>query len=334
MSVAGGSPRFHIDVHLVTEAAEGRALRKFEKTDKDDKKNKDTKRKEDLDSLEVSLSAPLRLVKEVDPEDLDQIVKISYSSHTKASTGTKFYNLLELFQGQFPFDVILSGQREGDPGDSFMGGFLKCNRGPIFFLICSFCFVLLFGRPIFVLAQVEENPLKQRVQKLKGLRERKDRFFREDSQSPLKEADRKKFKGLPYYPIDLRYAMVAPIEKYPVEQKPIYATLPTNKPMGKKYVKYGRFKFRLEGKEYAFQIYRPLAGDDLFLPFKDKTSGKETYEKGRYLYIEPMPGGKVLVDFNRAYNPFCQYNDKYTCPFAPQENWLDVAIPAGEKRFE
>jgi hypothetical protein len=214
-----------------------------------------------------------------------------------------------------------------------MDGFPEFNRTRVFFSICSFCFVLLVGRPVFVLAQMEESPLQQREQQLKSFRERKDRFFREDSRSPLKEADRKRFRGLVYYPIDLRYAMTGPIEKYPVEPKPIYATLPTNKAIGKKYVKYGRFKFKLDGKECTLQIYRSLAGDDLFLPFKDKTSGTETYEKGRYLYMEPMPGAKVLIDFNRAYNPFCQYNEKFTCPYAPQENWLDITVRAGEKRF-
>jgi len=202
------------------------------------------------------------------------------------------------------------------------------------FSICSFCFILLLGKPGFLPAQVEESPLKQREEKLKDFRERKDRFFREDSRSPIKETGRKGFKGLVYYPIDLRYAMTGSIEKYPIEPKPIHAILPTNKEMGKKYVKYGRFKFELDGEEYVLRIYRPLARDDLFLPFKDKTSGRETYEKGRYLYIEPMPGGKVLIDFNRAYNPFCQYNEKYVCPFAPEENALDIAIRAGEKRFE
>jgi hypothetical protein len=76
-----------------------------------------------------------------------------------------------------------------------------------------------------------------------------------------------------------------------------------------------------------------LGGGEFFLPFKDKTSGTETYSDGRYLYIEPISGGKVLIDFNRAYNPFCAYNEKYTCPFAPKENWLGTAIQAGEKRF-
>jgi hypothetical protein len=102
-SMAGGPPRGHIDIHLVTEAAKGGALCKFEKTYKDDKKNKDTKNKKDLDRLEVSLSASLRLIEEIDPEDLDQIIKISYTSHIKVPAKAQFYNLLKLFQGPPPF---------------------------------------------------------------------------------------------------------------------------------------------------------------------------------------------------------------------------------------
>jgi len=195
-----------------------------------------------------------------------------------------------------------------------------------------FCLFLLCGKSGLLLSQ-EENSIEQRDEKLKIFREKRDRFFKEDPGSPLKESDRKKFKGLIYYPIDLQYAMIGAIEKYPTEPKPLYITLPTNKEVGRKYVKYGRFKFKWEGKEYTLQIYRPLGGGELFLPFKDKTSGTETYLKGRYLYIEPMPEGKVLIDLNRAYNPFCQFNEKYTCPFALEENWLDIAIRAGEKRF-
>ena len=98
-------------------------------------------------------------------------------------------------------------------------------------------------------------------------------------------------------------------------------------------MKYGRFGFRREAKNYSLQIYRSLAGNELFLPFKDKTSLTETYPDGRYLFIEMMPEGKVLIDFNRAYNPFCEYNEKYTCPLTPNENRLEILIRAGEKRF-
>jgi uncharacterized protein (DUF1684 family) len=207
------------------------------------------------------------------------------------------------------------------------------NRKWIFLSISLLYFSLLPGKLDSLLAQVEKNPLDRRGEKLKDFREKRDRFFKEDPRSPLKESDRKKFKGLFYYPIDLKYAMVGAIERYPTEPKPKYVTLPTNREMGRKYVKYGRFRFKWEGKVYTLQIFRPLGGGELFLPFKDKTSETETYPKGRYLSIEPMPGGKVLIDFNRAYNPFCHFNEKYTCPYAPEENWLAMVIRAGEKRF-
>ena len=210
------------------------------------------------------------------------------------------------------------------------GGF---SRRWLLFSIPFLCFILLGGKSGLPLSKEGENPMERREEKLKTIREKRDRFFKEDPGSPLKESDRTKFKGLIYYPIDLKYAMVGTIERYPTEPKPIYINLPTSKGKEKKYVKYGKFRFKWEAKEYVLQIYRPLGGEELFLPFKDKTLGKETYSEGRYLYIEPMPGGKVLIDFNRAHNPFCQYNEKYVCPFAPKENSLDLPIHAGEKRF-
>jgi uncharacterized protein (DUF1684 family) len=211
-----------------------------------------------------------------------------------------------------------------------LGGF---SRRWLLFSISFLGLLLWVGEPNPPLSKEEENPMEKREEKLKAFREKKDQFFKEVSRSPLKEADRKRFKGLIYYPIDLRYAMVGMIERYPTEPKPIYINLPTSKGKEKKYVKYGKFRFKWEDKEYVLQIVRPLGGGEFFLPFKDKTSGKETYSEGRYLYIEPMPGGKVLIDFNRAHNPFCQYNEKYICPIAPKENSLDTPIHAGEKRF-
>ena len=203
------------------------------------------------------------------------------------------------------------------------------------FLLSISCLVLLLvGEkvdPLF--PDVVNDPMEAREGKLKAFREARDQFFRNASRSPLREEDRKKFKGLYYYPIDLKYAMIGSIERYSTELKPYYTSLPTNKGKQKRYVKYGRFRFKLEGREYVLEIYRPLGGEELFLPFKDETSGGETHPEGRYLDIERMPGGKVLIDFNRAYNPFCEYNEKYTCTTAPEENWLEVPIRAGERRF-
>jgi uncharacterized protein (DUF1684 family) len=202
-----------------------------------------------------------------------------------------------------------------------------------FLLISCLGFLLLSSRPDISTTEGWREPLERREEKLIAFRDKRDRFFKEDPHSPLKESDRKKFKGLLYYPIDLKYATIGTIEQYPIEPKPLYAKLPTSKGREKKYVKYGHFKFRWMGKEYTLHIYRPLGGGELFLPFKDKTSKTETYPEGRYLFIEPLPGGKVLIDFNRAHNPFCEYNEKYTCTFASEENWLGIAIRAGEKRF-
>jgi len=203
----------------------------------------------------------------------------------------------------------------------------------LFFFLALFFFFLLNGTEVSSVLEEKENPMEQREEKLKTFRAKRDQFFREDSHSPLKESDRKKFKGLNYYPIDLRYAITGSIRNYPIAPKPIYVYLPTNKGKERKYVKYGGFRFKWEGKEYILQIYRPLGGGELFLPFRDQTCGSETCPEGRYLHIEPMPDGKVLIDFNRAYNPSCEYNEKYACPFAPEENKLTIPIRAGEKRY-
>ena len=194
------------------------------------------------------------------------------------------------------------------------------------------CLFLLSAKPELPLPS-EEDPLERREEKLKLFRQKRDQFFKADPSSPLKEADRKNFKGLLYYPIHLPYAMTGMIERYSTEPKPLYTNLPTNKGKDRKYVKYGRFKFAWERKGYVLQIYRPLGGSELFLPFKDQTAGKETHVNGRYLFIEAMVGEKVLIDFNRAYNPFCHFDEKYTCPFASEENDLKFAAEAGEKRF-
>jgi len=199
--------------------------------------------------------------------------------------------------------------------------------------LCS-CLLVLGDEAGLSFAKEENNPMDRRQEKLRIFREKRDEFFKEDPHSPLREIDRKKFKGLFYYPVDLHYAMIGPIDRYPTEAKPYYANLPTSKGRERKYVKYGRFKFKWMGKGFVLQIYRPLGGGELFLPFKDKTSEMETHPRGRYLYIEPMPGDMVLIDFNRAHNPFCEYNERYSCPYAPEENWLDIAIRAGEKRFQ
>ena len=199
--------------------------------------------------------------------------------------------------------------------------------------ISGLCLFLAAGKMDLIFCADGKNPMEQREEELKAFREKRDRFFKDDPQSPLKEKERKRFKGLIYYPIDLKYAAVGKIDRYPTEPKSLYITLSTAKGPERRYVKYGRFDFKLEGKKYTLHLYRPPGGSEFFLPFKDKTSETETHREGRYLHIEAMPDGTVLIDFNRAYNPSCEFDERYTCPLPPPENWLDVAIRAGEKRF-
>ncbi|NIP40417.1 MAG: DUF1684 domain-containing protein [Candidatus Aenigmarchaeota archaeon] len=105
--------------------------------------------------------------------------------------------------------------------------------------------------------------------------------------------------------------------------------------MKKRYVRYGRFRFHLDGREYVIQLYKSPGSDHLFIPFRDKTNGNGTYKGGRYLEAEIiMPGYKAVIDFNMAYNPSCVYNEKYICIIPLDENNLDVEIKAGEKMFE
>ena len=98
------------------------------------------------------------------------------------------------------------------------------------------------------------------------------------------------------------------------------------------YVRHSRFEFQVEGQEAELTIYQNENG--YFLPFVDALAGKETYPAGRYLEPEELHGNRFLVDFNLAYNPYCAYNEMWSCPITPPENRLKVPIRAGEKLFE
>ena len=106
------------------------------------------------------------------------------------------------------------------------------------------------------------------------------------------------------------------------------------------YVKYGELTFSLEGKELKLNIYQNIElvkkkeyKDHLFLPFSDLTSGHETYIGGRYIDLKIPKGDTIAIDFNQAYNPYCAYNHKYSCPIVPLENDLQIEIKSGVKKF-
>ena len=147
--------------------------------------------------------------------------------------------------------------------------------------------------------------------------------------------DRSSF-SLYYFSIDLRYRFEGVIERYiiNINDPKYYATFPTNKGPKKRYVRYGKFRFTYEGKEHSLELYKSIGSDVIFIPFFDKTNGHETYEGGRYLDSEIlMPGYRIVIDFNYAYNPSCAYNEKFVCVLPLEENRLNMEAQAGEKKF-
>jgi len=177
---------------------------------------------------------------------------------------------------------------------------------------------------------------QQFIQAIKDYRERRDEFFKEHPRSPLDDIQRSNFNRLAYYPIDLEFRFEGKIEryKYHIMNPKYYAQFLTNKGVKKRYIHYGRFQFQLDGKDYVMELYKSPGSDHLFMPFRDKTNGDGTFNGGRYLDAEIiMPGYKIVLDFNMAYNPSCVYNEKYICIIPPDENNFDVEIKAGEKMF-
>jgi len=179
---------------------------------------------------------------------------------------------------------------------------------------------------------VEIDEWKARIERE---RREKDVFFAEHWQSPIPPQDRTEFSGLDYYSPspDLRFEIELHEHKDKKGVRMAYT-----KGEEQDFVRWGEFRFRIGGEECVLQAYKSDSEEEqLFVPFRDATSGQETYGAGRYLDLDSARNrtadGKWLLDFNRAYNPWCVYSEEYTCPFVPPENWLAVPVRAGEKDY-
>lgn len=169
------------------------------------------------------------------------------------------------------------------------------------------------------------------MSELDDFRREKDAFFGQDHHSPLTHEHRHSFKGLSYYPENPDLVVIGELEP-PAEQGEV--TMETSTGDSKVYERAGVVRFAVDGEPAEVTLYRPKGEESLFLPFRDATSGQETYGAGRYIDLGPAHHGHVAVDFNYAYNPSCAYNPEYSCPLPPRENWLKVPIRAGEKDFD
>lgn len=173
------------------------------------------------------------------------------------------------------------------------------------------------------------------VQEIVSFQKELNEEYLNADKSPLEPHVRKKFEGHTFYPIDLKYRVVA---KLKLMTNSPFMPMRTTASRLPNYRVFAIASFTLGGKDFSVPIYqsqdlmkKPEYVDYLFFPFTDLTNDKETYAGGRYIGLRIPKGEELIIDFNQAYNPFCAYNHKYSCPIVPGENNLDVEVRAGIK---
>ncbi|KJD34808.1 hypothetical protein PK35_02075 [Tamlana nanhaiensis] len=162
--------------------------------------------------------------------------------------------------------------------------------------------------------------------------------YKDASTSPLKKADRKAFEGLDFFKLDSSFVVNAKLDRTPDSKW--FNMKTTTSRLSKERV-FGVLHFELKGKAFQLNVYQGKDlmqeegyEDYLFLPFLDETNGDTSYGGGRYIDLRIPAGDSVTIDFNKAYNPYCAYNDKYSCPIVPRVNYLRTKIEAGVKAFD
>ena len=165
-------------------------------------------------------------------------------------------------------------------------------------------------------------------------RETRDELFRSHPQSPLPPAARAAFTGLEYFPYDPAARVTAALADAEAAPAPVETS--GTEPL--LFRRFARASFELRGRPLELEVYWLEGyGGGVFLPFRDETSGRETYGGGRYV-LDTVKGadlgggrGRLVLDFNFAYNPSCSYDPGWVCPLAPPANRLPVAVEAGER---
>lgn len=193
---------------------------------------------------------------------------------------------------------------------------------------------ILMCIPLGVLSQDNEKIIAE----IETVQQQLNAHYTNPETTVLKPEDFEKFEGLEFYPIALEYRVEATFVRTP-DEEPFY--MPTTTERLPLYVKYGELFFTWEGKQHQLDIFENLEPkkeeykDYLFLPITDLTSGDGSYGGGRYLDVKKseVAQGRVVLDFNKLYNPYCAYNEKYSCPIPPAQNDLPIRIEAGVKDF-
>ena len=175
------------------------------------------------------------------------------------------------------------------------------------------------------------------VKEIKKERQEKDKEMISDPKSPIPEEEKASFKKLNYYKPGVTFCKLATFERY--DQATLFFMKTTTERLPE-YSIYGSVTFRHKAKNYKLNVYqnielvkKPGFEKHLFIPFNDETNGNETYGGGRFLDVYENGEDVLLIDFNKAYNPYCAYNHKYSCPIPPEANNLKIKIKAGEKKW-
>jgi hypothetical protein len=163
---------------------------------------------------------------------------------------------------------------------------------------------------------------------IQELRRAKDYYFGHEHDSPLTVEQREAFKGLRYFPEDAAFRFTVTVDR---DAGGAVEDVEMSDGSTDQLRRAGIVRFDIAGERVGLLAFEQ--GEELFIPFRDSTSGNETYGAGRYVEAEPLGGGRFELDFNRAYNPYCAYNDAWRCPLPPRENWLSLPIRAGELSF-
>ena len=166
---------------------------------------------------------------------------------------------------------------------------------------------------------------------LDEFRQSKDHFMGHDPDSPLTKDQQSAFSGLKYFSENSDLRFVLPVEIFDSNET---VEMQTSTGDVAVYLRWGKIEFKVEGLPAQLTIFRDTHGHGYFVPLTDATSGKETYGAGRYQEIDVLEDGRVAIDFNMAYNPYCAYNESWSCPLTPFENRLQVPIRAGEMKFK
>ncbi|ANQ52052.1 DUF1684 domain-containing protein [Flammeovirga sp. MY04] len=193
-------------------------------------------------------------------------------------------------------------------------------------LISTFVFYFIFINVIF--SQNKE------IDEVKEFQSKLTADYKDPDHSPLKGEKLNEFQGHEFFPIDLNYRVIAKFKK---DKGKVFGMKTSTSRMAQ-YKKYGTLSFEINGETFKLNVYQSESlkkseeyKDYLFLPFMDQTNGNTTYGAGRYIDLSIPKGKTIVVDFNKAYNPYCAYTEGYSCPIPPQDNFLNTEIKAGIK---